>query len=106
MVPAAEARELGLVHRVAPCGAFEEEVASLAASLAEGPPGALGRIKATMLAAEGRTLEETLDLELEHQLALFSDPDTAEGLRAFLEKRRPVYRGVPGETTPASTRLA
>ena len=106
MVPAIEARELGLVHRVVPSGAFEEEVAALAASLAEGPPGALGRIKATMLAAEGRTLEETLDLELEHQLALFSDPDTAEGLRAFLEKRRPAYRGVPGEPPPASARLA
>lgn len=106
MVPAAEARELGLFHRVVPSGAFEEEAAALAQSLAQGPAGALGRIKATVLAAERRSLDEALDLELEHQLALFSDPDTAEGLRAFLEKRRPAYRGVPGEPPPASARLA
>ena len=107
MVPAAEALALGIFHRVAPAARFEEEVAALAESLAAAPAGTLGRIKATVLTSERRSLEQTLDAELENQLALFADPDTAEGLRAFLEKRAPAYRGAPGEpSTPRTARLA
>jgi 2-(1,2-epoxy-1,2-dihydrophenyl)acetyl-CoA isomerase len=106
MVPAEEARELGIFHRVIPASRFEAEVAAFASSLAAAPAGTLGRIKGTVLAAGRASLEETLDLELAHQLALFSDPDTVEGLRAFLEKRRPAFRGAPGERPPAPARLA
>ena len=39
------------------------------------------------------SLDEVLDVELKHQLRCFNSQDAAEGFKAFLEKRKPVFRG-------------
>lgn len=95
MVHAEEALALGLFDRVVPGADLEAEVTRLAEELASAAPLAVGQIKASVYAGAAATLPEALGLELRNQLALFLEPDTAEGLQAFLEKRPPVYRGRP-----------
>ena len=93
MVEAEEALRIGLFDRVVPHEALPAETASLASSLAAKPPKALALAKRAVYASGDRTLEETLDTELDHQLQCFATEDAQEGMRAFLEKRSPVFRG-------------
>jgi enoyl-CoA hydratase/carnithine racemase len=93
MVPAAEALELGLFDRVVPAAALEGEVTRFAETLAAAAPEAVGRIKAAVYAAAESSLAEALAVERANQMALFGSGDAAEGLRAFLEKRPPAFRG-------------
>jgi len=93
MVDADEAMRIGLFDRVVPHGDLAAETAALADAFAAGPPRALALAKRAIYDSRGRTLEEMLNVELEHQLACFRSEDAAEGLRAFLEKRPPAFRG-------------
>lgn len=86
------AERLGLVNRVVPAAALEAETQKLAARLAAGPALVYGRTKALV----NRSLEHTLESQLQREAEAFaqsaSEPDFAEGLRAFLEKRKPRWR--------------
>jgi enoyl-CoA hydratase/carnithine racemase len=93
MVPAAEALRLGLFNRLVPHERLAEETRSLAAELAAKPPMALALAKRAIYASGDASLSGMLDVELEHQLACFQSEDAKEGLRAFLEKRPPVFQG-------------
>ncbi len=93
MVPADEAFRLGIFSRVVPHDQLEAETRKLAGMLAAKPPIALALAKRAIYESEHRSLEEMLQMELEHQLACFESDDAREGLQAFLEKRTPIFRG-------------
>ena len=68
-------------------------MAELAARLAAGPPIALAQAKRLLNNAVGVTLEQALDEEGAAQTINFSTADTAEAVRAFLDKRTPTFQG-------------
>jgi enoyl-CoA hydratase len=93
MVGAADAHALGIVDRVVPGERVAAEAAALAGELASRPPLALRQAKRATRAAEETTLEAGLRLEIEAFAATFASDDRVEGLRAFLEKRAPQWKG-------------
>ena len=93
MVEAEEARELGLFNRVVPHEAFRREVEDLAHALARKPARPLRLAKAALRRSLASDLGEMLDYEVEAQVECFRSPEAREGIRAFLEKREPDFRG-------------
>ena len=90
---AAEALRLGLVNRVVPRAALEDETAALARRLASGPTAAYGRIRKLMRDGFDRTMTAQMDAELAAFCASTHTADFAEGVAAFLEKRKPEFTG-------------
>lgn len=88
-----EALGLGVVDRVFPEESLVEETMKYAARLASGPTLAQGYIKLSVNMGLETSLAEGLALERAHQNQLFASEDVAEGLKAFLEKRPPQYKG-------------
>ena len=93
MVEADEALSLGLFNQVVKHDDLEAETWKLARSLAEKPPIALALAKAALYESDTHSLETMLQLELENQLRCFKSDDAYEGLQAFLEKRKPDFKG-------------
>jgi 2-(1,2-epoxy-1,2-dihydrophenyl)acetyl-CoA isomerase len=91
-VPAEEARAIGLANHVFPTEQFDAEVAAYAGRLAAQAPLALTRIRRAVRAAQESTFEEALDREAALQREILLSEDGFEGFRAFLEKRRPVWK--------------
>lgn len=92
-VDASQAEALGLVTRVVPDEALMDETMGLARRIARGPLLAYGYIKRNLLAAESAPLQEVLDLEAFHQARTGVTDDHREAVRAFVEKRPPVFHG-------------
>jgi enoyl-CoA hydratase len=92
-IGATRAAELGLVGRVVPDGQALAEARRIAARIAENGPLAVRAILATI--RETATLPETeaFAKEMAQGMTVMGSEDAAEGPRAFLEKRKPVYRG-------------
>ena len=92
-VVAEEARELGLVDRVTTPGALVDEAMDLAGELAANPPTQLRLIKQLLTANAAETdLAAVQRRELEAMKQCYRSPEHAEAVRAFLEKRQPVFR--------------
>lgn len=92
-VPATEALEMGLVSRVVPAADLPAESESLAAALAAKPPVAVRLGKAAFHAAMESSLSAGLEA-MQAQLSLLTTTqDAGEGVRAFLEKRKPAWQG-------------
>ena len=89
---AATAVRLGLVNRVVPRASLDQETAKLAARLAAGPTAVYARTKALLNSSLNATLDTQLQREAEAFAQSASEPDFAEGLRAFIEKRKPVWQ--------------
>jgi 2-(1,2-epoxy-1,2-dihydrophenyl)acetyl-CoA isomerase len=88
---AATAERLGLVNRVVPAGALDQETAKLAARLAAGPTAVYARTKALLNASLNSSLESQLQREAESFAQSASEPEFKEGLAAFIEKRKPQW---------------
>ena len=93
MVEATEAANMGLVNRILSGDNFREQVAAYAARLAKNAPLALATIKASIHHALGAGLGDVLTAEMAEQRKLLQSEDVKEGIRAFREKRDPVYTG-------------
>ncbi len=93
MVSAADGLRLGIVDRVVANEQVAVEAAALAGELARRAPLALRQAKRATRAAVESTLAEGLRQEIEAFAASFASEDRVEGLRAFLDKRPPQWKG-------------
>jgi enoyl-CoA hydratase/carnithine racemase len=92
-IDANEALRLGIVNRLAAPGRWLEEAIELAAVVARRPPIAVRLGKQAVLAAEETALTAGLDQERRlYELAMATE-DRVEGMNAFLEKRKPDFKG-------------
>lgn len=92
-ISAQEAYQFGLVNRLAPVESFLQEAQRLAAQVAEKAPLAAQLAKEAVRAAAETTLREGMAIELRNFYLLFDTEDQKEGMRAFIEKRPPVFEG-------------
>lgn len=92
-VPAAQALDWGLIHRVVADAELDAAAFALAERLAAGPTRALGLARRAINAALDSGYEKALAREAADQREAMRGPDAAEGARAFLEKRKPVFTG-------------
>jgi enoyl-CoA hydratase/carnithine racemase len=92
-IGAEEAHGLGIVSRLASAKGWLDAALELAAEIAERPPLAARLAKQAVLAAEETALTAGLDHERRlYELAMATE-DRVEGMNAFLEKRKPEFRG-------------
>jgi 2-(1,2-epoxy-1,2-dihydrophenyl)acetyl-CoA isomerase len=87
------AQRLGLVNWVVPEAQLAEETRRLAQRLATGPTHAYGEAKRLMNASLGRSMETQMEEELFAFARCARTKDLAEGVTAFVQKRKPVFRG-------------
>lgn len=93
MVSAEEAYRMGLVNRLVPHPEFAEAAHEWAARLAEGPPVALRLAKRGVYRNLQADLASALEYESFAQQIVWSSEDAGEGIRAFVEKRPPLFQG-------------
>lgn len=92
-ITAKEAQEMGLVYKVCDDEEFDETVYQLAERLAKMPTKALGMTKKLINAGMNNALEDQLEMEALFQIQASESNDYKEGVNAFLEKRKPVFKG-------------
>ncbi|RJL06711.1 2-(1,2-epoxy-1,2-dihydrophenyl)acetyl-CoA isomerase [Paracoccus aestuarii] len=92
-VPARQAADWGLIWQAVPDADFEGVIRDRARVLAQGPTGAFLSIREALAAATANDLSAQLELEARLQGQAGRSADFVEGVTAFLEKRRPVFRG-------------
>jgi enoyl-CoA hydratase len=93
MIGAHEARDAGLVNRVVPVEAYLGEALGLAREIASKPPLAVRLAKEAVLKAFDTTIEGGLEYERKNFYLLFASEDQKEGMKAFVEKRKPEWKG-------------
>jgi enoyl-CoA hydratase len=93
MIDAAKAERIGLVNKVVPLDQLKAEVEELAHKLMKRPSLALRAAKTAMRKGLNISLKEGLQLEQDLFCMLFGTEDQKEGMAAFLEKRKPGFKG-------------
>ena len=93
MIDAQTALNFGLVNHVYPAAELEAKTMELANKIAEKAPIALQLIKEAVKFASRSSLDEGLRREVDLFAICFSTEDKQEGVSAFLEKRKPVFKG-------------
>lgn len=91
-VSAAEALQIGLINRMVSPGLLESETQKIAERLASGPRRALARLKRILNQSLTATLRTQLERERQAIAWSATTEDFKEGVRAFLRKRKPVFR--------------
>jgi enoyl-CoA hydratase/carnithine racemase len=92
MITATEAERLGLVNKVVPADELEEATMELAGKLAAKSPLAMQIGKTAIYAMQDIGYHQSIDYLSELFAALCSTEDAEEGVRAFLEKRKPSWQ--------------
>ncbi len=92
-VSATEAEKLGMIYKVTTLEDFQTEIETAAMTLAQMPTKALGMTKRLLNESMSNTLEQQLDVESKLQIEAASSEDYAEGVTAFVEKRKPNFKG-------------
>jgi enoyl-CoA hydratase len=92
-IDAKEAFRIGLVNRVVDGKSLMDEAKKIAKKIASKPPIALKVIKSVVNRGLNTDIESALKYEVDGFAILFSTRDREEGIKAFLEKRRPQFRG-------------
>lgn len=92
-VSAEEAEQMGLIYKAVEAEDFNSFVADLAERLSNMPTKALGMTKKLINAGLNNTLDQQLDMEGEFQIEAGESYDYNEGVKAFLEKRKPIFKG-------------
>ena len=93
MINAQTALDLGLVNAIFPPEELEAKTMEIANKIAEKSPIALQAAKEAVKLASRSNLDEGLRREVDLFALCFSSEDKEEGVRAFLEKRKPVFKG-------------
>ena len=92
-VSAREAYDMGIVAEVVPDAEVQDAALKLANTIAGMPPISVSLIKEAVVAGQDASLETGLMLERRAFELLFSTEDSKEGIKAFIEKRKPSYKG-------------
>lgn len=92
-VSATEAEQLGMIYKVIPSEDFETQVTKLAHHLAAMPTKGLVLTKQALNKSFTNSLEDQLILESKLQIEASSSEDYQEGVNAFIEKRKPEFKG-------------
>jgi enoyl-CoA hydratase len=92
-IKAEEARQAGLVNKIVPVEMLISEAEETASLIASKPPMALKLAKESVLKAFDTTIETGLEFERKNFYLLFSTEDQKEGMKAFVEKRKPKWKG-------------
>ena len=93
MIDAETALKFGLVNHVYPAAELESKTMELAGKIAEKAPIALQLCKEAVKFASRSNLDEGLRREVDLFAICFSTEDKQEGVSAFLEKRKPAFKG-------------
>jgi len=92
-IPARRAHELGLVNRLSEPGEAVREALSLAEEIAANAPLGVRLSKQVMIETQDVSMSEAFELQEPLMQIVRSSEDAAEGARAFVEKRPPVWKG-------------
>jgi len=92
-ISADEAYRIGLVSKVVPVESLMDEAKRIALEIASKPPISIRAAKEAVQRAYDTTLEIGLEYERRLFYTLFATEDSKEGMKAFLEKRKPVFKG-------------
>ena len=92
-LPAKRAHELGLINHVVPDGQALAKAREIAERISKNGPLAVKAIVAVLRETETLPEEDAFEIEQKHGMTVMMSKDAAEGPKAFLEKRDPVFRG-------------
>jgi 2-(1,2-epoxy-1,2-dihydrophenyl)acetyl-CoA isomerase len=92
-VTATEAVTMGMIYKSFPDDVFEQESKKMAVTLAQMPTKGIGLTKRLLNQSYDNTLQQQLDREKDIQVQAGATADFKEGVQAFLEKRKPVFKG-------------
>jgi enoyl-CoA hydratase/carnithine racemase len=94
LIDAEEARRIGLIHRIVSSDALNNTATDLAKEMSEKSPLSLSYAKEALYSAGDLTIDQGLNKEMDLYFLLFSTSDRIEGLKAFVEKRKPQFDGI------------
>lgn len=92
-ISAEQAQQWGLIWKVVEDGDLVKEAEALTRSLAQGPTKGYGLVKKALNASWGNSLDAQLDLERDLQREAGLSQDYREGVAAFMQKRKPEFKG-------------
>jgi|FLOH01.1.fsa_nt_gi enoyl-CoA hydratase len=93
MVSAQEAKEMGIANKVFPLATFMEDVLKVAKLMVQKGPLALKYALKSVYEGQGLPIEKALEVEAQMFKEVFNSQDRVEGCAAFIEKRKPLFKG-------------